>query len=128
MSRQPRLLIVEDESAIRMGLTYTLQPLGLQILEANNGVEALKILTTENVDLILTDLAMPEMNGLEFLRRLKLSGKKFSVLVMTAHADKIIAEQVKQLGVLGLVDKPWDDNYLIEVVQAGLAKISSGAA
>lgn len=122
MDRKPRILIVEDEPGIRMGLSYTLAPLHAEIFQAENGVEALKVLAADDVDLVITDLAMPEMNGLELLRRLRMGPKKYPALVMTAHLDQIMIKQINQLGALGLIDKPWSDEEMLEVVKNILLK------
>lgn len=117
MDRKLRILIVEDEAGIRMGLAYTLVPLRAEIIEAGDGAEALKILANQEVDLIITDLAMPQMNGLELLRRLRMSDKKYPTLVMTAHLDQIMAKQVMQLGALAIIDKPWSDEEMLQAVK-----------
>lgn len=112
------LLIVEDEPEIRVILAETLSSqFSLNILEAADGQEAFDILKSKQVDLVITDLAMPVMNGFEFLRRLKVSGIKVPTIVLTGHGDKAVASQLKAYGVIEFINKPWQRDQLVDAVK-----------
>lgn len=112
------LLIVDDESEIREILMEVLSELPLSFHQAENGLEALDVVKSQQIDLIITDLAMPKMNGFEFLRSLKNLGRSIPCMVLTGHGDKTISQQVKSFGVVEFVDKPFEMEVLIKKVQA----------
>ena len=100
------ILVVDDEPSVVGSLKHIL-PESYKIKGANSGKEALTILDKERVDLVLLDLLMPEMDGMEFLGRLQLSCQEVGVVVLTAVTDvKSIVEAVK-LGALDYIAKPF---------------------
>ena len=121
------MLIVDDESEIREILTEVLSELELNFLQAENGLEALDVVKKSKVDLIITDLAMPKMNGFEFLRGLKTAGYQIPCMVLTGHGDKTIAQQVKAFGVVEFIDKPFEMEVLIQKVSSILKNIQTAS-
>ncbi|AHG18285.1 response regulator of RpoS [Chania multitudinisentens RB-25] len=116
-----RILIVEDEQVFRSVLVNYLKSLGAQTTEAINGLLALKAVEDVNPDLILCDLAMPEMNGIEFVEHLRLQGRQIPVLVISATDKMADIAKVLRLGVQDVLLKPLTDlNRLREVVLACL--------
>lgn len=100
------ILLVDDESSVVESLRLIVKD-SYKVLSTLNGREALKILEKEHVDLVLLDIKMHEMNGLEFLRRLQPLGQEAGVVVLTAVNDvKAIVEAVK-LGALDYIVKPF---------------------
>ena len=118
-----QILIVDDEIDIREILRFALETPGRLVFEAGNGEEALSVVEKEKIDLILTDLAMPKMNGFELLRKLKMIGKSLPIIVLTGHADSMVANQIRPYGVVHFLTKPWDSDHLDKIVQEILAKI-----
>lgn len=107
MIQKRHLLIVDDEKDIRELLKDMLRGEKVHLYEASNGEEALKILNQDVIDLVLTDLAMPKMNGFELLRKMRSEKKTQGVLVLTGHADQSVAQQLKAFGVLDFIRKPF---------------------
>ncbi|MCG8473579.1 MAG: response regulator [Desulfobacterales bacterium] len=101
----PSLLIVDDEEAIRAILKRAMEKQGFQCLVATNGVEALEILAAESVDVVLTDLDMPEMGGLELVRKIR-EGFDADPMVMTGHIDEFNYEQIIKTGAVDFILKP----------------------
>ena len=121
-----RVLIAEDN---RINLVVTLRMLekhGFQVLVAKNGREALEILQWETVDLILMDVQMPEMDGLEATRRIRelerKTGAHVPILAMTANALQGDRDKCLGSGMDGYLTKPVQSNQLYQAIEDVLAK------
>ncbi len=113
------VLIVDDSAAIRKILQRVLRqtdiPIG-DVLEAGDGVEALKTLANRNVHLILSDINMPNMDGIQFLTQLKASEKWKSVpiIMVTTEGGQAKVIEAVQLGAAGYVRKPFTADQIKE--------------
>ncbi|CNE63435.1 two-component system response regulator RssB [Yersinia mollaretii] len=115
------ILVVEDETVFRTVIAGFLGSLGATVHQAGNGLEALDHLKVESPDLILCDLAMPQMGGIEFVERLLIQGVKIPVLVISATDKMADIAKVLRLGVKDVLLKPIVDlNRLREAVLACL--------
>ena len=97
------VLVIDDVPVFRDVVQHALVAAGHVVLTATNGAEGLKRLETDKVDLVLLDLAMPEMDGVSFLRRLR-ADKRFEglpVLVVTALSESSQVREARQMGALG---------------------------
>ncbi len=103
-----RILLVDDEERMRSVMEKILQRLNVACLHASSGEEALGILETSGVDLILTDLMMPGMGGVELLRTLRKKGNDTPVIVVTAHGSIESAVQAVKEGASDYIEKPFD--------------------
>jgi DNA-binding response OmpR family regulator len=83
------ILIVEDEFAVARGIQYALQQEGYQVAVARSGEEGLEFATNQAPDLVVLDVRLPGMDGFEVLRRLRATGSKAPVLVLTARDDEV---------------------------------------
>jgi two-component system, cell cycle sensor histidine kinase and response regulator CckA len=111
-----RILVVEDEEAVCRLTARVLSSSGYEVIEAANSGEALAVLEThpESVDLLLTDVVMPQMSGMELLGRLRQRNPKLKVLYMSGYPQQMIAAQG---GIDGpLVEKPFTGKGLLEAV------------
>ena len=112
------ILIVDDESEIREILSKVILSLeGFHVSLAGNGEEALDLLKKHPVDLIITDIAMPKMNGFEFLRRLKVLGLHIPIVVITGQGDQGVSHLLGPYGVKYFLNKPWNNNELISIIK-----------
>ncbi len=105
-------LIVDDEEDIRDLIALQLAAPGRTIEMAGNGLEAVEILKSKSVDLVISDIAMPKMNGFEFLRKMKLMGISTPVIILTGHADSMVANQLRTYSVRHFINKPWSRKEL----------------
>lgn len=109
----PKILIVDDEENVLNSLKRLFRKEPYQILTALNGEEGLKILDDQQVDLIISDLKMPEMNGIEFFKRAKDKNPVPLRIMLTGHADlKSVIDAISQGEVYRFLLKPWDDEEL----------------
>ena len=116
-----RVLVIDDSSTMRKIVSRSLRQAGLdfdEILEAGDGQEALDLLAKENVDLILSDINMPNMDGIEFLRQKKeIDGiKNIPVVMITTEGGADIIGEAKELGAAGNIKKPFTPDKINEVI------------
>ncbi len=121
MNQKLRILIVDDDHRMTRTLADILSMAGHTAVEASSGPEALAKIRTQVFDCVLTDVRMPDMNGVEFHRQLRLAQPGLPVMLMTAYAADEIIRQGLEEGVVGVFDKPLDINYLLGFF-ASLAK------
>ena len=115
------ILIVEDEADLARGLQRTINlDLDCRILVAGNGVEALHILSGNAVDVVLTDVIMPEMDGLTLLREIKTLYPAVTVIIMTAYASIEKAVEAIKEGAYDFIQKPLNQERLIHLLKKGL--------
>jgi DNA-binding NtrC family response regulator len=108
MTRTFHVLVVDDEVNIRNALVTILEKKGYRVCGAGTGDEALQLLEETRVDMVITDLRMPGMGGLEFLRRLKDKWSDTEVIVMTAFGSIDTAVEAMRLGAYDYLTKPID--------------------
>lgn len=108
-----RILIVDDEAAIRDSLSLIISEEGYQTVTASNGRIALEKVQDGPFDLVITDLKMPEMGGIEFFEKLKVLSPNTSVIIITAYATLESAIQALRLGAYDYIIKPLDFNDVL---------------
>lgn len=107
MSReQKRILVVDDEENARIGLSRLLVKEGFVVDSVSNGYEALNYLRQQDVNLIVTDINMPEMNGINFLKELNRSFPKSNVIMVTAYGGVESYIEAMNLGAFEYINKP----------------------
>ena len=109
-----RILICEDEQFVRWALAEHLRSDGYTVVEAQNGIEALKRVAEARPDAILLDLNMPEMSGLTALRKMRDLGVDSPVFILSGFGTAGSQTEATELGVAGFIHKPY---YLSEVSQ-----------
>ena len=119
-----KILIVDDELGMRQFLTHLLQREGHDVRVASSGADAVVQLKTEPADLVISDIRMPDMNGIELLRVVREMSPSTEVIMMTAFANVDTAREAFLLGAYDFVQKPFDNDLLKEVVARALAKLS----
>ncbi len=112
------ILVAEDEEIERKLLVEVLETLGYEVAQAKNGSEALNIMTQKPVDLILTDIHMPEINGLELLRRVREQGNNLPVIVMTGFDAKEAEKSTKLYNAAALLLKPFRLQELKDLLES----------
>ena len=113
--------VVDDDAAVRNSLRFLLRSAGLNAATYESGPELLSQAGELEPGCIVTDVRMPEMNGLELVRRLKELEVRHPVIVMTGHADVPLAIEALRAGVADFIEKPFDDEALLASIRAALA-------
>ena len=118
MSETIRILVVDDNPAMAYTLADILEMKGFSVHAAASGAEALEILRKQPIDILLTDVKMPEMNGLELYRETRKAYPKLVTIFMTAYtADELIRQGMAE-GVKTILDKPVDIGFLLALFSA----------
>ena len=113
-----KILLVDDHSVVRAGVRRLLESIqGIEILEAETGHETLSLFRSKEPDLVLLDLNMEGVGGLELLRRLLLEDKRARVVVFTMHSEPIYAARALKLGAKGYVTKSASADELVAAVK-----------
>lgn len=114
-----KILAVDDSASIRQMVTFTLKQAGYEVVEAADGVQGLSQAKSESPHLIITDLNMPNMNGIEMIKgiRKEASHRFTPILMLTTESDETIKAQGKQAGATGWIVKPFNPEQLIKVIQ-----------
>ncbi|HAH08388.1 MAG TPA: hypothetical protein DCM05_17990 [Elusimicrobia bacterium] len=102
-----RILVVDDSEPVREMLRMVLRSLGHEVVAAaGTGEEALAAYAQAHPDLVTLDISLPDISGVEVLRRLRALDPKARVIVITGNNSAVLAEQVRSLGALHLIEKP----------------------
>jgi two-component system alkaline phosphatase synthesis response regulator PhoP len=120
-----RVLIVDDESSLRALVRVNLEVDGLEVSEAVDGIEAMKMLKESMPDLILLDIMMPGKDGIEVLEELAADErlKGIPVILLTAKGELEDLERGAALGASGHITKPFDPEQMVRTVKASLGMI-----
>jgi DNA-binding response OmpR family regulator len=124
MRTNASILVVDDHTAVLESMTMTLEAEGYRVLTATDGIEALSILESQPVDLILADIAMPRMNGYQLLERLRANPEWVTIpfVFLTARAMDSDVRYGKELGVDDYLTKPIEPEDVLAVVQGRLLR------
>jgi len=114
-----RILSADDSASVRQMITFTLESAGYEVITAEDGKDALNRLKSTTVDLVITDLNMPNMTGIELIRALRaLPAYKFIPIVMlTTESEEGIKAQGRAAGATGWIVKPFKQDQLLAVVK-----------
>ncbi|RFC62506.1 response regulator [Fulvimarina endophytica] len=113
------ILVVDDSASVRQMVGMTLKQAGYSVVEASDGREALDKATSSPVDAVITDLNMPVMDGLTFIREYRAtpSSNGVPIVFLTTESDAGIKAQAKEAGATGWMVKPFKTDQLLSVVR-----------
>jgi two-component system chemotaxis response regulator CheY len=113
------VLIVDDAVSVRWLVGKVFRQNGFHVFEAVNGLEGLKTLAANKIDLILVDLNMPEMNGMEFMTKVKLNPvyNGIPVIIISGESNPQLLEIAKQSGAAGWIIKPFNPEILVDNIR-----------
>ena len=114
--------VVDDDVAVRQSLSFLLASDGLPVRLHESAVAFLDAVKDATAGCIVTDVRMPGIDGIEFLRRLRGRGIALPVIVMTGHADVPLAVEAMKQGAIDFIEKPFDDDLFLAAVRAALQR------
>lgn len=120
MKEKARILIIDDENSIRMGFGGFLQSRGYAVLEAENGAQGLLQARNHSPDLVLLDLKLPDIEGIELLRQIRAENEFVVVIMITAFGTIEVAVRALKLGAENFLTKPFDPESLLIVIEHAL--------
>lgn len=123
-----RILVVDDEQETREFISEFLELRGYQVLTAANGLEAISAVKSERPHIVLLDIRMPGLDGIEALQRIRAIDKEVGVIMVTAVKDEKIGEYALKLGACDYITKPIDLDDMEKSVYAKLLMMTSASA
>jgi two-component system response regulator FixJ len=117
--------VVDDDDAVRQSLEFLLKSAKFQVKVYESAAAFLAGLPVTGAGCIVTDVRMPEMSGIDLLRRLKELGVDLPVIVITGHGDVPLAVEAMKAGAADFIEKPFDDQLLLDALRSALAGRSS---
>lgn len=113
------VLVVDDSRAVRDMVSFTLEPQGYSVVTAENGAQGLERFRAQKFALVITDLNMPVMNGLEFIRQARSAAenKGVPIIMLSTETKPELKAEGKSAGATGWIDKPFDADMLAAVAR-----------
>ena len=115
-----KILIVDDEPLVLEAIVNVISTLEVDIVTAKNGKAALDIVHSQPIDVVITDLKMPEMSGIEFLTQLRKEHYGTLVIFVTVYGDRDLVREAWNQGAFDFIDKPFEIDHLRNVTKSAL--------
>ena len=120
MQPEPVIYVIDDDESARQSLEFLLKTAGMTVHGFDSATAFLEILPKIRSGCIITDVRMPNITGIELLRRVKELDIDIPAIVITGHGDISLAVEAMKLGAVDFLEKPFDDGHLLAAVQAAL--------
>ncbi|HEX16003.1 MAG TPA: UDP-3-O-[3-hydroxymyristoyl] N-acetylglucosamine deacetylase [Deltaproteobacteria bacterium] len=120
MERKAKVLIVDDDEAVTRSIVGVLEDEGFETIVAENGKEALQLYRTEGADVVLLDIWMPDMDGIDLLRKIKETDEDCAVIMISGHGTVSTAVKAMKLGAFDFIEKPLSMDVLLSTVNKAL--------
>lgn len=123
-----RILLVDDDELLLTVLKALLENAGYEIMTAGDGNTALNVIQAEALDLVISDIRMRPMNGIELLRKIRGVKPAIPVIMVTAYANPRTAQEAKQLGAFAYMSKPFTNDEVVTNVKEAIASAAPANA
>jgi len=120
MPAKPLISIIDVDESVRKSLAFRLRAAGFRGAAYESALAFLDAPPDIGEGCVVTDIRMPQMDGMELLRRIKSSGRNLQVIVMTGHGDISLAVEAMKLGAADFIEKPFEDEKLLTMINAAL--------
>ena len=127
MAHRGKVYVIDDDEAMRDSLDFLLGSADFSVSLFESAQQFLDALAGVDFGCVVSDVRMPGIDGLELLKRLKASRSPFPVLIMTGHGDVPLAVEAMKLGAVDFLEKPFEDDRLIGMIDIALKQAESGA-
>jgi two-component system, chemotaxis family, chemotaxis protein CheY len=119
MSKQKTILVVDDSEPIRQAVLYMLRKKDFEVLTGVDGKDALKHFNGKTINLVITDLHMPNMDGIELIREVRKMEdyNRIPILVLTTKSQLSIKMEAKKAGATGWIVKPFEEEKLLSIIR-----------
>lgn len=125
MTQKERVLVIDDEPSVADALKVILSDSGYQVAVAMSGGEALEKLGKRRFDLVITDVRLPDISGLDVLRHLRRSHPGVLAIIITAHHTPELAAESLSLGAVAVLPKPFSPSDLLTVIKTAFSGLQS---
>jgi two-component system, LuxR family, response regulator FixJ len=127
MSHRGRVYVIDDDEAMRDSLDFMLGTADFHVTLFESAHNFLDTLSSIEFGCVVSDVRMPGIDGIELLKRLKASPSLLPVVIMTGHGDVPLAVEAMKLGAVDFLEKPFEDDRLIGMIEAALRQAEPGA-
>ena len=127
MAPRGKVYVIDDDEAMRDSLSFLLDAADFHVTLFESAQHFLDALPNAEFGCVVSDVRMPGIDGIELLKRLKASRNSFPVLIITGHGDVPLAVEAMKLGALDFLEKPFEDDRLIAMIDVALQQAESGA-
>jgi two-component system response regulator FixJ len=114
--------VIDDDADVRQSLAFLLSTAGFAVRVHDSAVAFLKALPQARPGCVVTDIRMPDMDGLQLQRQLREAKASFPVIVITGHADVALAVEAMKAGAVDFIEKPFDDEVLLSAIRVALSR------
>ena len=127
MQPEPLVYVIDDDDAVRQSLEFLLKTAKVKVQGFDSAKAFLEILPQVKSGCIITDIRMPEITGIDLLRRVKELDLDIPVIVITGHGDIALAVEAMKVGAVDFLEKPFDDDMILSSVRAALNRDADSA-
>src|SRR5216684_4148437 len=127
MAHRGKVYVIDDDEAMRDSLDFLLGAANFHVTLFESAQHFLDALPDASFGCVISDVRMPGIDGIEMLKRLKASRNTFPVVIMTGHGDVPLAVEAMKLGAVDFLEKPFEDDRLIGMIDIALKQAGSGA-
>ncbi len=127
MQPEPIIYVIDDDDAVRQSLEFLLRTVQMNVRSFESAKAFLAVLPEITSGCIITDVRMPDISGIDLLRKVKERNLDIPVIVVTGHGDIALAVEAMKIGAVDFLEKPFDDDQLIAAVRATLSKTADAA-
>ena len=120
MTTEATIYVIDDDDAVRQSLEFLLKTAGIPVCGFDSGQAFLDVLPMVEHGCIITDVRMPEITGIDLLKKVKQVRPELPVIVITGHGDISLAVEAMKIGAVDFLEKPFDDDHLLAAVKSAL--------
>jgi two-component system response regulator FixJ len=122
MQPEPIIYVIDDDDAVRQSLEFLLKTAGISVRGFESARAFLDVMPQVRSGCVITDVRMPDITGIELLRRIKEVNPELPVIVITGHGDISLAVEAMKIGAVDFLEKPFDDDLLLAAVRSALSQ------
>jgi two-component system, LuxR family, response regulator FixJ len=120
MSNRGKVYVIDDDEAMRDSLNFLLDAADFNVTLFETALSFLKVLPSLDFGCVVSDVRMPGVDGIELLKRMKVVHSTFPIVIMTGHGDVPLAVEAMKLGAVDFLEKPFEDDRLIGMIEAAI--------
>src|ERR1700675_429192 len=127
MPNRGKIYVIDDDEAMRDSLSFLLDSAGFNVRLFETALNFLDVLPGLDFGCVVSDVCMPGLDGIELLKRMKAVHSTFPIVIMTGHGDVPLAVEAMKLGAVDFLEKPFEDDRLIAMIEAAIHQAEPAA-
>jgi two-component system, LuxR family, response regulator FixJ len=127
MPHRGKVYVIDDDEAMRDSLNFLLESAGFNVTLFESALKFLESLQSLDFGCVVSDVRMPGLDGIELLKRMKADQSSFPIVIMTGHGDIPLAVEAMKLGAVDFLEKPFEDDRLIGMIEAAIRQAEPAA-